>query len=75
MLRWGCRSGERLFEKGDAHTFRAADFLERGQVPRLALHHVRKQGQPHRDDLAILGQARDGLIEKGVLLRGKRAFR
>ena len=70
MLRRGGRGSERLFEERDADAFGAADFLESGGRPWLALDHLGKQGQPHRDDLAFLSQASDGLIEEGVLLFG-----
>ena len=45
--------------KGDAYTLGAADFLQGGRCPGLALHHLGKERQPHADDLAVLGQARD----------------
>ena len=48
----------------DAHALGAADFLQRGRRPRLALHHFREQCQPDADDLAVLGQACNGLLEK-----------
>ena len=41
--------------------------------PRLALHHLGKQGQTDADDLAFLGQAGHGLFKKLLLLLG--AFR
>ena len=47
--------------KVDADALRAADFLQRGRRPRLALHHFGEQGQPDADDLAFLGQARQRL--------------
>ena len=43
---------------------------EGGRRPGLALHHLGEQGQPHRDDLAVLGQPGDGLVEERLLLRG-----
>ena len=68
MLRRGGRGGKGLFEEGHAHALGAADLPERGRRPGLALDHLGKQGQPHRDDLAILGQPGDGVIEEGLLL-------
>ena len=43
MLGRGGRGAEGLFQERDTHTLRAADFLERGRSPRLALHHLGKQ--------------------------------
>ena len=48
-----------------------------GGRPRLALHHLGKQGQPDGDDLAFLGQAGHGLFKKLFLLLAqfRRVFR
>ena len=55
VLRRGGRGDEGFFEEGDAHPLHAADFFQGGRSPRLALHHFRKEGQPHGDDLTVLG--------------------
>ena len=47
MFGWSGGRTERLFEEGDADALRAAHFFQRGGRPRLALHHLGKQGQPH----------------------------
>ena len=49
-------------------SLRAADLLERGRGPGLAFHHLGKQSQPHRDDLAVLGKPGNRLIQKGILI-------
>jgi hypothetical protein len=71
VLRRGGGRCKRLFEEGYANAFGAAHFPERGRGPRLALHHLSEQRQPHGNDLAVLSEASDGLIEEGVLLWGE----
>ena len=56
VRRRGRGRAEGLFQKGDAHTLGAPHLSQCGRRPRLALDHLGKQSQPHRDDLAILGQ-------------------
>ena len=62
VLGWSGGRTERLFEKRDADALGATHFFQGGRRPRLALHHLRKQGQPDGDDLAFLGQAGHGLF-------------
>ena len=62
---------ECLFQKVDADAFCPADLVQRGRNPRLALDHLGKQGQPHRDHLAILRQARGDRADKLVLIGGQ----
>ena len=38
--------------------------FERGRRPRLAFHHLGKQGQPHGNDFAFLGKPGHGLFEE-----------
>ena len=44
---------------------------KRRRGPRLPLDHLGEQRQPHRDDLAVLGQPGDGLVQEGVLVPGQ----
>ena len=67
MLGRGGRGAEGLFEERDAHALGAADLPQGGRGPGLALDHLGEQGQPHRDDLAVLGQTCDGLVEERLL--------
>ena len=55
---------EGLFEEGDADALGAADVLQGRRGPGLALDHLGEQRQPHRDDLAVLGQPGDRLIQE-----------
>ena len=59
---------ERLFEKRDADAlrYRPLAFSVAGR-PRLALHHLGKQGQTDADDFAFFSQASDRLLEKVLL--------
>ena len=47
----------------------AAHLLEFGRSPLPSFHHVREQGQAHRNDPAALGQSGDGLIQELLLFR------
>ena len=72
MLRdWLSRRTEGFFEEGHTDALGTADSRKRRRGPELALHHLGEQGQPHRDDLAVLGKLADGLIQKGVLVPGR----
>ena len=44
---------------------------KRRRGPGLPLDHLGEQGQPHRDDLAVLGQPGDRLVEERFLLAGQ----
>src|ERR1017187_464601 len=70
MLRVGLRGTERLVEKGYPHALGATDLTQSCGGPGLALDHVGEHGEPHRDDLAVLGKLGDRLIQKGVLVPG-----
>ena len=59
---------ERLLQEGHADALSAADFLQRGKRPRLALHHLGKQGQADTNDLAFLGQASNRLLKELLLV-------
>jgi hypothetical protein len=63
---FGRRRGraKRLFEKDDADALGAAGRFQGSRRPRLALHHLGKQRQPHGNNLAFLSQAGNRLCEK-----------
>ena len=63
------RRREGFFQEGDADALGAADFLQDGRRPRLAFHHFREQGQPHGDDLALLGQPLERLVRGTAAVR------
>ena len=69
------RGAEGLFQEGDADALGAADLAQGRRRPGLPLDHLGEQGQPHRDDLAVLGQPGDRLVEEGVLVLGDQLAR
>ena len=71
VLGVGLRRAEGLLEEGHAHAFGAADLPQRRRGPGLPLDHLGEQGQPHRDDLAVLGQPGDRLIQERLLVPGQ----
>lgn len=71
-----CRRGaEGFLQKRRPDALRSADGGQRGWRPGPRLHHLSEQRQPHRDDLAFLGQSGDGLFEEACLFGGRLAFR
>ena len=56
-------AGERLVEKCHAHTLCTADVPQSGRGPGLPLTISANSGQPHRDDLAVLGEPRHRLLQ------------
>src|ERR1017187_7029814 len=70
MLRVGLRGTECLVEKGYPHALGTADLAQCRRCPGLPFDHLSEQGEPHRDDLAVLGKLGDRLIQKGVLVPG-----
>ena len=71
VLRVGLRCGEGLLEERHADALGTADLPQRGRSPGLPLDHLGEQRQPHRDDLAVLGQPGDRLIEERLLVLGE----
>src|SRR5205807_785858 len=66
---WRSRSRtERLFEERNADAFRTTDLLQGRRRPRLALHHLGKEGQTDADNLPFLSQAGDGLFQELLLI-------
>src|SRR5262245_25367319 len=68
ILRRGSAGGKRLFEESDSYALGAADFPKGGRCPGLSLDHLGKQGQPYRDDPAVLGHASDGMVQERFLV-------
>ena len=58
VLGIGRAGSECLFQKVDANTFGAADFIQCGRNPWLALDHFCEQSQTNRHNFAIMGQPR-----------------
>jgi len=71
MLGVRLRRTECLLQECHAHSLGPADVTQGRQGPKLALDHLSEQGEPHRDDLAVLGKLGDRLIQKGVLVLGE----
>ena len=67
VLRVGGRAGQRFLEKRGPDPLQPANVPERRGRPRLVLDHLRQQRQPHRRDLAVLGQLRDRLVEETLV--------
>ena len=59
---------KRFLQERDPDPIGAAHFLQGCRRPRLALHHLGKQGQPDGNHLAFLSQARHGLFQELLLV-------
>ncbi len=67
ILRAGGPRTKRFLQERHAHAGRPAHLAQRRRCPRPALGHLGKQGQPHGDDAAFVGQGVDGPLEERFL--------
>ncbi len=68
MIGWSGGRGEGFFEEGHADAFGPADSLQFRGCPRLALHHLGKQGEADADNFVFLGQTLNGLLQELLLV-------
>ena len=64
VLGVGPAAAEGLFQEVDADAFGAAGLVQRRGSPGFALDHLGEEGQPHRDDLAVVSEAGDRALEE-----------